>query len=98
MAARLWPHAWELFAVALLTAFGLLEDDGFHRRHHLHLTLSRRTQQVPHAALAIAVLGPIVCWIYAAHVASLEDPVPSRVAPPPRGWVRPTFLEEACSP
>lgn len=71
MAARLWPHAWELLAVFVIAAFGLLEDAGF--RRHLHLTLSRRTAQVPHAALIVAVAGPVACWVYAAHISRLED-------------------------
>lgn len=87
MSARLWPHAWELLALFVAGAVGVLEDAGFRRRRHL--TLSRRTALVPHAPLIIAVLGPIACWIYAAHLLNLEDPVPGRAAPPPRGWVRP---------
>jgi hypothetical protein len=39
MAARLWPHAWEILAALIVAAFGLLEDAAF--RRHKHLTLSR---------------------------------------------------------
>jgi hypothetical protein len=70
MAARLWPHAWELLAVFVIAAFGLLEDAGF--RRGLHLTLSRQTARIPHVVLIIAVAGPIGCWIYAVHVARIQ--------------------------
>lgn len=73
MAARLWPHAWELLGLLVATAFGVLEDDGFRHRHIRHLTLSRRTKQIPHAALVIAVLGPIASWVYALHIARLKS-------------------------
>lgn len=72
MAARLWPHAWEILAGLIFAGFGVLEDDGFRHRHVRHLTLSRRTAQIPHAALIIAVLGPVASWIYALHIARLE--------------------------
>lgn len=72
MAARLWPHAWEILAGLLVAGFGVLEDDGFRHRHPPHLTLSRRTKEIPHAALIVAVVGPVACWVYAAHIARLE--------------------------
>lgn len=89
MSKRLWPHAWEILAGLIIAGFSVLEDDGFHHRHPLHVTLSRRTALIPHAPLFIAVLGPVACWLYAWHVARL-DPVARSVAPPPRGGLRPT--------
>jgi hypothetical protein len=71
MAARLWPHAWGLLGLFVAAAFGLLEDAGFRRGKHK--TLSRQTARIPHAALLIAVLGPVASWIYALHIARLES-------------------------
>lgn len=71
MAARIWPHAWELLGVFVIAAFGLLEDAGF--RRGLHLTLSRQTARIPHAVVLIAVLGPVASWIYALHIARIQS-------------------------
>lgn len=71
MAARLWPHAWQILAALVVAAFGVLEDAGF--RRGLHLTLSRQTARIPHAVALIAVFGPVASWIYALHIARIKS-------------------------
>jgi hypothetical protein len=70
MAQRLWPRAWALFFGVIAVLFGLLEEAGF--RRELHLTLSRWTARFPHAAITIAVAGPVASWIYALHIRKIQ--------------------------
>lgn len=85
-------HVWRGLGVFVAAYFAYFERRAFSVK--CHRTLSREIEALgPLAVVAPAVIGAVCTW----HLLNLKDPVPGHVAPPPRGWVRPTFLEmEAC--
>ena len=72
MAQRLWPRAWELCGLLIVALVSWLEEAGFSGRRPPHLTLSRRTARYRHAAVVIAIGGPLASWAYAWHIRRIQ--------------------------